>query len=156
MRREAVACYGLRSRCMVVINKFIEKMIANERTGHVQPKNTVYRLTTLVELQSLLELADERVVLLDFTATWCGPCKKLLPMVHQLASRYSNELLVCEVDVDEAPEVVNHHNVNAMPTFIFYRRKMPFHRITGVTMSILESTTSLAVKAVFPSTVEFE
>ena len=66
----------------------------------------------------------EGTVLVDFFATWCGPCKMLSPVIEQLAKNHP-ELKVVKVDVDEAPEIAANYGIQAIPTlFLFKDGKM--------------------------------
>ena len=56
------------------------------------------------------------LVVVDFTATWCGPCKKITPYYHELNEKYNNVLFL-KVDVDDNEETTEHCNINSMPTF---------------------------------------
>lgn len=60
-------------------------------------------------------------VLVDFTATWCGPCKKLEPVISEIATNYDERLKVVKVDVDKAPGIAAKFGVLSVPTLIFFR-----------------------------------
>ena len=71
-------------------------------------------------------------VLVDFSATWCGPCKKLEPVVHELAGDYDGRLKVVKVDVDKAPSTAAKFAVMAVPTLILFRDGRVRDQVTGV------------------------
>ncbi len=60
-------------------------------------------------------------VLVDFGATWCGPCKQLAPIVEQLAKDWQGKLKVAAVDVDKAPEVAMRYGIMSVPTVIVFQ-----------------------------------
>lgn len=60
-------------------------------------------------------------VLVDFSATWCGPCKKLEPIVHELAGDFEGRLKVVKVDVDKAPQTAARFAVLSVPTLLLFR-----------------------------------
>jgi len=60
-------------------------------------------------------------VLVDFSATWCGPCKKLEPVVHEIADVYAGRLKVVKVDVDHAPTTAARFGVLSVPTVLILR-----------------------------------
>ena len=66
------------------------------------------------------ETTKSGVVLVDFWATWCGPCKMLAPTIEELAEDYEGRAAVCKVDVDENPSLAMRFKVMSIPTvFIF-------------------------------------
>ncbi|KAK0535187.1 hypothetical protein OC834_001611 [Tilletia horrida] len=71
----------------------------------------------------------EKVVLLDFTATWCPPCHMLAPHLKSVVNRKGTDLLV--VDVDKEPELSQRFKVRAMPTVVAYRRGQEVSRFVG-------------------------
>jgi len=60
-------------------------------------------------------------VLVDFTATWCGPCKALAPIVDKIADEFEGKIKVGKVDIDAAPEVAAKYGVRSVPTVIVFR-----------------------------------
>ena len=74
--------------------------------------------------QEFNELIKEGLVLIDFFATWCGPCKMLSPVIEQV-EREKPELKVIKVDVDELPMIAAKYGIQAIPTlflfFIYYK-----------------------------------
>ena len=71
-------------------------------------------------------------VLVDFSATWCGPCKKLEPIVHEIAGDYDGRLKVVKVDVDKAPGTAAKFAVMSVPTLILFRDGQVRDQVTGV------------------------
>ena len=59
-------------------------------------------------------------VLVDFSAAWCGPCKKLEPIVHEIAADYGDRLKVVKVDIDQAPSVAAKYGVLSIPTLMIF------------------------------------
>ncbi len=72
-------------------------------------------------------------VMLDFWATWCGPCKMLLPIVEQISTEVAATAKVGKVNVDDAQELARRYNVRNIPTLIFYKNGEEVDRITGMT-----------------------
>ena len=60
-------------------------------------------------------------VLVDFWATWCGPCKMIAPFVAKIAEAYDGQIKVCKADVDEAGDVAQSFNVSSIPTLLFFK-----------------------------------
>jgi thioredoxin 1 len=71
-------------------------------------------------------------VLVDFSATWCAPCKKLEPLVDELAGEYDGRLKVVKVDVDKAPGVAAKFAVMSVPTLILFRDGQVMDQVTGL------------------------
>jgi thioredoxin len=82
------------------------------------------------ELAALLR--PERLSVVDFSATWCGPCKKLEPIVHELAGDYVGRLKVVKVDVDLAPAVAARFGVLAVPTVLIVKDGSVRDQFSGV------------------------
>lgn len=70
-------------------------------------------------------------VLVDFFATWCGPCKMVAPAVEQLSEEYAGKAAVYKLDVDEAQDVAMKYRVMSIPTLIFFKDGQETERIRG-------------------------
>ena len=79
-------------------------------------------------------------VLVDFTATWCGPCQKIKPFFHELSSRYNAEFI--QVDVDEHDDIAGKAGISAMPTFQLYSDGKKVGELTGANVTKLEALLS--------------
>ena len=66
-------------------------------------------------------LKAEKPVLVDFGATWCGPCKALAPVVEQIAEEYAGRAVVAKADVDECPEASAQFRIRNVPTVLFFQ-----------------------------------
>jgi thioredoxin 1 len=75
---------------------------------------------------------SEVPVLADFTAAWCGPCKKLAPLVEEIAGEYSGRLKVVKVDVDKARTVAAKFAVMSVPTLILFNGGKVKDQVTGL------------------------
>ena len=71
-------------------------------------------------------------VLVDFSASWCGTCKILTPIIDKLASDVSDKALVVKVDVDEAPETASQFKIRSVPTVILFKDGQPVTQVTGL------------------------
>ena len=60
-------------------------------------------------------------VMIDFYATWCGPCKMMLPVVGAVAKEYEGKVKVCKINVDEQPDLAAKYNVMSIPSFFFIK-----------------------------------
>lgn len=70
-------------------------------------------------------------VMVDFTATWCGPCKLLEPVVKQLADEWQGRVKVVKLDVDDNPNLTMQYGVMGVPTLMLFVNGSPAQRMTG-------------------------
>ena len=78
------------------------------------------------------ETTKSGVVLVDFWATWCGPCKMLAPTIEELAEDYEGIAAVCKVDVDENPSLAMRYKVMSIPTVFIFKDGEPVKKIIGL------------------------
>ena len=75
---------------------------------------------------------DDKLVVVDFWADWCGPCKMLGPTVETLAERYDGTARVGQINVDQDPELARHFGVMSIPTVVFLKGGREIARKVGV------------------------
>ena len=71
-------------------------------------------------------------VVVDFYATWCGPCRKLSPMLDGLAGSYTNGLKFVKVNVDEAPVIAKNFQIEGIPALVFFKNGKETSRLVGL------------------------
>lgn len=76
-------------------------------------------------------LSENSVVLVDFFAVWCQPCRMMSPIIDAISTEYAGRVEVVKVDVDQHPDLANEFNVNSVPTFLLIKNKEVSHRFTG-------------------------
>jgi thioredoxin 1 len=75
---------------------------------------------------------SEPLAMVDFWASWCGPCKMLAPTVDALAEQYEGKALVAKVNIDEEPDLAARYGVMSIPTVIFLKNGQEFERKVGL------------------------
>lgn len=70
-------------------------------------------------------------VLVDFFATWCGPCKIMLPIVEELAKEEGGKFKVAKINVDESNDLAQEYEVMSIPTFIVFKNGKETERVMG-------------------------
>jgi len=72
------------------------------------------------------------VVFVDFFATWCGPCRAMMPIVEELASEYQDKVAFYKVDVDKEEDLAEKFNIHSIPTFLIIKDGKIQEKIVGM------------------------
>ena len=70
------------------------------------------------EAQAQDAKSDKKLVVLDFFATWCGPCKAMAPAMEQMEKKYAGKIEFRKIDVDQEPELAQQYNITGVPTIV--------------------------------------
>jgi thioredoxin 1 len=77
-------------------------------------------------------ISTNKTVLVDFWATWCGPCRALAPTIVELAKEYTGKVLIGKLDVDENPATAEKFQVFSIPTMILFKDGKEVDRLVGL------------------------
>lgn len=92
---------------------------------------TIITIEDTTEFENLLNTTFNRLLVIDFGASWCGPCKRIEPLIQDL-SESMLDITFCKVDIDEVEELVEKFNITSVPTFIFIKNNNLLDRVEGV------------------------
>jgi len=85
-----------------------------------------------MEITEFEPALKEQVALVDFSATWCGPCRQMAPVIKKLTEKYRNRAAVVEIDIDSQPQIATHYMVQSIPTLILFDNGREIKRFVGV------------------------
>jgi thioredoxin 1 len=75
---------------------------------------------------------SQGLVLVDFYADWCGPCRMIAPVIEELAEELAGKVVIAKVDIENAQEVTSFYQVTSIPTLILFKDGQEVKRIVGV------------------------
>jgi thioredoxin 1 len=84
------------------------------------------------EFDALLTESEEKVIVVDFTATWCGPCRLISPLMEQLAQEYNSRAKVVKVDVDSNKPLFKRFGLRSIPAVLIFKDGVLAETIVGV------------------------
>lgn len=76
-------------------------------------------------------LQSKAPVLVDFWATWCGPCRMVAPVVEELAEEYEGRVNFTKLDVDQNPKTASQYSIMSIPTLLIFKNGAPVSNIVG-------------------------
>ena len=76
-------------------------------------------------------IKNDKAVIVDFWAEWCGPCRAVAPVLDKIAEERSDELIVVKVNIDEEPGLAQRYGVQSIPTIILFRNGEPAKATVG-------------------------
>ncbi|XP_027363493.1 thioredoxin Y1, chloroplastic [Abrus precatorius] len=74
---------------------------------------------------------SEKPVLVDFYATWCGPCQFMVPILNEVSTRLKDKIQVVKIDTEKYPSIADKYRIEALPTFIMFKDGKPYDRFEG-------------------------
>ena len=77
-------------------------------------------------------LGSDKPVLVDFFATWCGPCKMIAPIIEEIANEYGETVKVCKIDTDEAAALALRYGVSRIPTIMVFNNGEVTAKVEGL------------------------
>ena len=86
-------------------------------------------IATNTSFDSLLE--GEKLVIVDFWATWCGPCRMLSPLLDEVEEEMSDKITVVKVNVDDADEIAMRYRIMSIPTLLFFKNGQVVDKTVG-------------------------
>lgn len=90
-------------------------------------------------IDSASEIPSKGVVVIDFSAAWCGPCQRIAPIYNELSEKFSS-ITFLKADVDESEELAEQYSVQSLPTFVFLRDGDVVQSIEGANVNALIET----------------
>jgi hypothetical protein len=87
-------------------------------------------------ITTLLEVPQDKMVVIDFFANWCGPCKRIAPDYEKLSEKYT-DIVFLKVDADDSEKLSESFQINALPTFLFLNKGNVINRLEGADLKEL-------------------
>ncbi|XP_017761736.1 PREDICTED: thioredoxin-2-like [Eufriesea mexicana] len=99
----------------------------------------IVQIEDVMDLKNKLEAAGNTLVVIDFFATWCGPCKMISPKLEKLAEEMQ-DVIFLKVDIDECVELATEYDIISMPSFVFIKNGQVLESFSGANYNRLKST----------------
>jgi thioredoxin len=101
------------------------------------PKGIVAKITSSEHFGKVLASSGNRLIVFDLYADWCGPCKKLSPMLDTLAHQYRSQARFYKINTDEHPALAREFSVSGIPLVVFVRKGRVVQSVVGLNPKVM-------------------
>ena len=101
---------------------------------------------TIVSLKSFEDIKKAPIAIVDFGATWCGPCKFIKPEFHKLAEQFEGKATFIDCDIDEHQEIADKFEIQSVPTFMVFKNGAKVDTFSGADAAKLRKMIEKAVQ----------
>jgi len=125
--------YLRRLRCMSMDDEleYLRQKRARERLAELEKKPPVQGVVPLSEITFNDFIQQNRFVVVDFWAEWCGPCQRVAPVIEALSHEMDGLVSYAKCNTDEAPRIARQFGISAIPTIILFANGRMIDRVTG-------------------------
>ena len=121
----------------------------NENTQAQTSNSIITSIDNVEQLNKIIEISNERLLILEFYADWCPPCKELGPILEKIAKEKSETVTIFKIDTDRHRELMNSFRVTGIPHVSFIKNKENVFSLTGLYpktmyLQVIEKYTQLA------------
>lgn len=96
-------------------------------------------ITSTSEFDQVLSSSGDSLIVVDFFATWCGPCKMIAPLLDKFSNEY-NQVKFSKIDVDQLGDIAQKYSISSMPTLVFIKNGQEVERVIGANPAAIKST----------------
>eukprot|EP00252_Welwitschia_mirabilis_P014960 TRINITY_DN3304_c0_g1_i2.p1 TRINITY_DN3304_c0_g1~~TRINITY_DN3304_c0_g1_i2.p1 ORF type:complete len:171 (-),score=28.79 TRINITY_DN3304_c0_g1_i2:338-850(-) len=133
-KRPSVVSFQRRFHSLSSIGRCVN--VSKAKFNDLQLKRRQYSIRVHAAKQSFptfdeMLKSSEHPVLVDFYATWCGPCQLMVPILEEVGHRLKDKIRVVKIDTEKYPAIASRYSVQALPTFILFKNGQPFDRLEG-------------------------
>ncbi|TYI28742.1 hypothetical protein ES332_A05G265500v1 [Gossypium tomentosum] len=124
------------------------RIVNRSVSSRYRPLQVEAKKQTFNSFDDLLANSD-KPVLVDFYATWCGPCQFMVPVLSEVSATLKDKIQVVKIDTEKYPSIADKYNIQGLPTFIIFKDGKPLDRFEGALGAdqlIQRVETSLSVK----------
>ncbi|MGP3702618.1 MAG: thioredoxin [Candidatus Bathyarchaeota archaeon] len=112
--------------------KKLEEIVERfKKSEQLSRENTSGKPVNVYDENFQLFVDTHKLVVVDFWATWCPPCRIIAPIIDKLAKQYAGKVVFAKVDVDQNPKTASMYNITAIPTLVFLKNGVEVERIIG-------------------------
>jgi thioredoxin 1 len=125
-------CVSLALRIRVTLRQTKRLFSINEKSTTKQLIMADHKYITATDSNFDAEVINsDKPVLVDFWATWCGPCRMIAPVIEEIASEYEGKAKVAKLDVDANPQVSMKYGIRSIPTLLIFKNGQVVDQIVG-------------------------
>lgn len=106
----------------------------------------VSTIKSVGDFETEIDNAGDKLVVLDFYASWCGPCKQIDPYLRKLVDNYKDRVIVLKINVDKFHDICDYYKVKSMPTFVFIKNKRRVSSFAGADANLLAQKMASLIK----------
>jgi thioredoxin 1 len=110
-------------------SKDAESKDAESKDAESKDAESIDFIETITEFKH--EVMNEKLTIVEFSAEWCGPCKKLAPIFAEFATRYKDNIRCFRVDIDDSEKLADYCDIGSLPTIKFYKNGKELSTVTG-------------------------
>lgn len=111
--------------------EYLRQKRARERLAEMERKAAPVGVVPVSEITFQSFISENRFAVVDFWAEWCGPCRRVAPVVEELSHEMAGMVAFAKCNTDEAPRIARQFNITAIPTIILYANGKMIDRVTG-------------------------
>lgn len=103
----------------------------NKARGHFEKGASILATQKVTDADFASFIQSDKPVLVDFWATWCGPCKMMAPVLEEVSDEYAGKLVVGKLDVDENPQTAGQFGIMSIPTLLLFKDGQVVKQLIG-------------------------